>query len=252
MKLDLTFVGISREQAQALIEFSKSLTFPAVPTAEILIPAENLNNFTANPIENGVTAPAAEPVNSLGTDQHTEAAKPSKGKEKDVKGFQEIDGLQCDKNGVPFNSNFHLPKLTAKNEWASRRNIDKAAKAEYENTYKNATPAPATTVPAAAAVPPIPGQQPAVPAATLPVPGQTLPAPAVPALPIQEECIDIDKFVKLYTDLHQRGVLNGENVARICKQTQVTEISEFMQKTPEADQKRTTAYYLFEGLEAAA
>lgn len=227
MKFDLCFTGITKEQAEHLIEYSKSLKFPEDVKAEILAPADILKFIGANP--KTVSNTPAPAVNDLGKDEHTAPKPASKRKEKEPVGHHvNENGLQCDINNVPYNPEFHVPKLTKKDVWVSRKKIDQAAKDEYEKQF---------AAPAVAAPTPVPA-----PAVNIPT------APAVAPAPVQET-VTINDFVQLYSSLTQQGKLDGDKVNTILAQTQAADVAVFMQDNPDANAKRSLAYTLLQGIE---
>ncbi len=242
MKFDLCFPGVTKEQAEHLIQYSKSLNFPESVKAEIVAPAEILRFIGANPQTNTVEetpAPVTPIVNDLGKDTHTEPKPTKKRKEKEPVGHHMNEqGIQCDINNVPYNPEFHVPKLTKKDVWVSRKNIDQAAKAEYEKQFAAvAVPAPAVVIPGATPTP--------APAAA---PALNIP----PAVPVVQEPVAINTFVQLYSKLSQSGILDNAGVQSILAKTQANDVAVFMQDNPDSNAKRTLAYTLLEGLEAQA
>lgn len=248
MKFDLCFPGVTKEQAEHLIQYSKSLNFPESVKAEIVAPAEILRFIGANPQTNTVAetpAPVAQVTNDLGKDTHTEPKPAKKRKEKEPVGHHVNEqGIQCDINNVPYNPEFHVPKLTKKNVWVSRKNIDQAAKVEYEKQFAvTPTPAPVQAAPAVV-----------IPNAT-PTPAPVQAAPALnipPAAPVVQETVAINTFVQLYSKLSQSGILDNAGVQSILAKTQANDVAVFMQDNPDSNAKRTLAYTLLEGLEAQA
>ncbi len=185
MKISITFNDCTKEQVEHLITFAKSLNFPEQPK-----PAA-----TITPPETVTPAAPVQPETPA------------------VTGNQ----VECDSRGVPFNSNFHLNKKTAKGAWASRRNIDKAAKEEYENRYLNETPA-VPTPPAALTETPAANLTPAPVPPAVPVVPEMNPAPVAPVAPEMPappefSPIDYGTFVTSYQTAVQSGKIKAEDLS---------------------------------------
>lgn len=132
-----------------------------------------------------------------------------------------------DARGVPHHPEFHAPGKgkTKAGNWARKKGVDQDACDAYEKQFAATTNAPG--LPALPGLPPLPG----------------LPAPGVSYPPV-----DFNTFANLYSQLASAGVVSGDDVNRIMRESGVSTLEEWGTN----DKARAHAFGLLSTIKASS